>query len=78
MEYETILAVVLIILILYFSLDFSKHYGSGVHDAARNPFVRFLAGVSVVALASINPMLATLGLIVVFFWIADVNLLSSV
>lgn len=78
MEFETFLAVGLTALLVYFSTDFSKHYGSGIHDAARNPLMRFLAGACVVGLAHVNPSLAILALIIVFFWIADVHLLSSI
>lgn len=77
MEYESLLAAVFIGFILYFSLDFDKQYGNGFHDLARHPFARFLAGSMVVYVASLNPKLAILALLVVFFWIADVNLLSS-
>ena len=77
MEYETVLTVTLIGLIVYFSLDFDKTYGNGFHDAARHPFARFLAGLLVAYIAHENPKLAVLALLVVFFWIADVNLLSS-
>jgi hypothetical protein len=77
MEYETVLTVALIGCVVYFSLDFDKIYGNGFHDAARHPFARFLAGLCVLYLAEENPKLAILALLIVFFWIADVNLLSS-
>jgi hypothetical protein len=77
MEYETIMTVVLCGLIVYFSLDFEKTYATGFHEAARHPFARFLAGMGVAYIANENPKLAVLALITVFFWIADVNLLSS-
>ena len=77
MDYEMLIAAVLIGLLLFFSLDFDKHYGSVFHDAARQPFARFTAGLAVCILAALNPSLAVVGLTVVFFWIADVHLLSS-
>lgn len=77
MEYETVVAALLVGLLVFFSLDFDKHYANGIHDAARHPFARFLAGLAVTVLAATNPALASLALVVVFFWIADVNLLSS-
>ena len=77
MDYETIVAVLLVVLLLFFSLDFDRHYGQGFHEAARHPFYKFLAGLLVVYIASINPILAVLALVIVFFWIADVHLLSS-
>lgn len=77
MEYESGIATVLIILLLFFSLDFSKYYGSSIHNAARSPFVRFLAGLCIVLLANVHPTLAVLLFMIVFFWIADVHLLST-
>ena len=77
MDYESLLGVFLVALIVFFSLEFDKAYLPALHNGARHPLARFLAGLGVVYLASINPLLAILSLIVVFFWIADVNLLSS-
>lgn len=80
MEFDahTILGVVLLGVLLWFSLDFDKHYAPYVHDCARHPFLRFLAGMGIVLLATFNPIHAVLALMIVFFWIADVNLLSSI
>ena len=72
------LGVLLVALIVFFSLEFDKPYMPAVHAAARHPVARLVAGAAVVYLATISPLLATLALVVVFFWIADVNLLSSV
>jgi len=77
MEFESIAAVLLMGFLVYFSLDFDKSYTPLLHNAARHPFARFVAGCVIVYLADSNPMLAILALIVAFFWIADVNLLSS-
>ena len=77
MDYDAVIAALLVALLVFFSLDFDKHYADGIHDAARHPFARFLAGIGVVVLAARNPALGGLALLVVFFWIADVNLLSS-
>jgi hypothetical protein len=78
LDYQTILGVMLLVLLMFISLDFDKHYAPYVHDSARHPFVRFLAGMGVVLLATINPIHSILALMIVFFWIADVNLLSSI
>jgi hypothetical protein len=78
MDLDTAAAVILVVCLLYFSLNFDRKYGNGVHDAARHPFARFLVGMGVAILAGINPILAILGLIIAFFWIADVTLLSSI
>jgi len=47
------------------------------HGAARHPFMRFLAGLVVTLIAAQNPLLAAIALVIVFFWIADIHLLSS-
>lgn len=74
---DSIITVVLVALIVFFSLRFDKPYAPFLHEAARHPFARFIAGLTVVYLSTISPLLALLALIVVFFWVADVNLLSS-
>lgn len=76
--FERAIGAVLLILLFAFSLDFDRPYAELLHNAARHPFFRFLAGLSVALLGALNPVLGLLGLLVVFFWIADVNLLSRV
>jgi len=71
------LCVALLALVGLVSLRFELPYGYGLDVAARHPAARCLAGAAVVALSLRHPVLATLGLIAVFFWIADVHLLSS-
>jgi hypothetical protein len=77
-EFQTVLGVVLLGLLLFISLDFDKHYTPFIHESARHPFIRFLAGLGIVLLATLNPIHSVLALMIVFFWIADVNLLSSI
>jgi hypothetical protein len=55
MDYDAVIAALLVALLVFFSLDFDKHYADGIHDAARHPFARFLAGIGVVVLAARNP-----------------------
>jgi succinate dehydrogenase hydrophobic anchor subunit len=77
LDLETVVALLFVGVLVYFSLDFDKHYSELFHNAARHPFMRFLAGLCLTLIASHNPVLASVGLIVVFFWIADIHLLSS-
>jgi hypothetical protein len=77
MDYNSILGVSLVALIVFFSLEFDKAYFPALHRAARHPLARFIAGMGIVLLAAEDTLLAVLFMIVVFFWIADVNLLSS-
>ena len=78
MDYETIAAAILVAVLVFFSIDFHKYYTTEFQEAARNPMLRFLAGLLIVWIASINPILAAIALTIVFFWIADVHLLSSI
>ena len=77
MDLETVVALLFVGVLVYFSLDFDKHYSEAFHKAARHPFLRFLAGICITLIASYNLILAAVALIVVFFWIADIHLLSS-
>jgi hypothetical protein len=71
------LCIVLLGIVGLVSLRFDLPYGFGLEVAARHPAARFLAGAAVVALSYRHPVLASLALVAAFFWIADVNLLSS-
>jgi hypothetical protein len=78
MDLETLLTICLVGLFIFFSIDFQKHYAREFHEAARNPFLRFLAGLFVLCIANVNPILGAIALSIVFFWIADVYLLSTI
>ena len=77
-EFQTVIGVALLGLLLFISLDLDKHYTSIIHESARHPFARFVAGLGIALLATLNPIHSVLALMIVFFWIADVNLLSSI
>ena len=76
-DLETLVALLFVGVMVYFSLDFDKHYNELFHNAARHPFMRFIAGMAIAVMSLHNPMLSAIALIVVFFWIADIHLLSS-
>jgi hypothetical protein len=78
MNWESVGTLCLMGMFLYFSIDFHKHYTKEFHDAARNPILRLLAGLFVICIANINPVLGCIALSIVFFWIADVQLLSTI
>jgi hypothetical protein len=77
MDYGTIVAIALTVFLLYFSLDFNKGYCSGFNDAALHPAARFFAGLALAYIAEKHQLLASVLLVVIFFWIADVSLLSA-
>jgi len=77
MDYGTIVAIALTVFLLYFSLDFETPYSYGFEDAALHPAARFAAGLALAYVAQNHQLLASVLLVIVFFWISDVNLLSS-
>jgi hypothetical protein len=72
----TAVGVVFVACIVFFSLDFQKPYAPWIRRAAHNPIARLAAGLILLALGYVEPALAVLWLIIVFFWVADVTLLS--
>jgi len=76
-DFDTLLGILLVALLVWFSLEFDKAYTPVLHNGARHPLARLAAGAFVIYLSTRDPLLAVLALTVVFFWIADVNLLSS-
>ena len=75
---DTGLFIGLVLFIGCVSLRFELPYGYGSEAAARHPAARFVAGAVIVGLSLRHPVLAMLALVVTFFWIADVHLLSSI
>ena len=77
MDYGTIVAIGLTVFLIYFSLDFDRHYSFGFHNAALHPAARFAAGLALAYVAQTHQLLASELLVIVVFWIADVNLLAD-
>jgi len=75
---EMLFTALLVAGVVYFSFAFQRKYNDTLHRAARHPFYRFLAGITVLLMANYNPLLGGLLLAAVFFWIADINLLSTI
>jgi len=74
---EQLSAAVLVGILVYFSLDFQKSYSTHLHALSVQPLARFLAGFAVALCAAYNPLHGALAFLIVFFWIADIHLLSS-
>ncbi len=72
------LAAILICMLIYISLPFEKRYGTHLTEMAHNPAARFLGGFGLLLLANMDPILGGLGFLLLFLWIADIQLLSSV
>jgi uncharacterized iron-regulated membrane protein len=67
---------VMLLILLTISIPMDVEYHDSIRRAAYNPVARFVAISVVVALALYSPFLALLGTLIVFFWLADIQLLS--
>lgn len=74
--YESIVGFFLVAILITFSLHIHIPYYNKIRQAAYNPIMRLIAITSAVVLSAYNPILGILAALTVFFWIADVNLLS--
>lgn len=80
MEWEhakTMLAVALLVCLFLVSVPFEQRYGDTMTAMAHNPGARFLAATALLYIASVDMMLGALAFLVIFLWIADIQLLSS-
>jgi heme/copper-type cytochrome/quinol oxidase subunit 4 len=66
-----------VIILLTISLPMDVEYHETLRNAAYIPVVRLAAITAVVALAFYSPLLAMLGVLIVFFWLADIQLLTK-
>ena len=66
-----------VIILLTISFPMEVEYHEIMRNAAYLPAARLAAITAVVALAFYSPFLALLGVLIVFFWLADIQLLTK-
>jgi hypothetical protein len=59
------------------SMPFERGYHKILADLAHHTGARFLAGIALIVLASYDIVLASMAFVILFLWIADIQLLSS-
>ena len=74
---ELSIGFVLVLVLLTLSLPMEVEYQESVRRAAYSPAARLAAIASIVALAFYSPLLAMLGVLIIFFWLADIQLLTK-
>jgi hypothetical protein len=77
MDAKSLLGAVLLVCIILVSIPFEKRYTHKLNELAHNPAARFFSGLLLVALATYDIILGSLAFLVVFFWFADIDLVSS-
>jgi hypothetical protein len=78
MDSKTVLGTTLLVCLFLISLPFESHYSKQFQMWAHNPAARFGAGLGLIALSTVDPILGGLGFLILFLWIADIQLLSSI
>lgn len=76
-EFKTILGVILLVVIFVISIPFEKQYADTLSQMASDQSARLFAGVALLWLAYNDIMLGALGFVVVFLWLSDIQLLST-
>ncbi len=76
-EHKTILAIVLIVVLFVISVPFEKRYNKMMNHMAQEPATRLFAGLVVLWLAGQDIVLGALAFIILFLWMSDIHLLSS-
>jgi hypothetical protein len=78
MEGKFALGAILLLCLFMVSFQFEQRYTKLIQESAHHPGIQFLAGLALVSIATMDPLLGGLALLVIFLWIADVQLLSSI
>jgi len=74
---ELSIGLVLVLVLMTISLPMEVTYHDAIRRAAYIPMARLAALSMVVGLALVSPILAMLGVLIVFFWLADIQLLTK-
>ena len=77
MDMKDVIGILLIAIILLALIPFEKRYSKTLNELAQNPAARFITSLVVLYLTSYNLVLGGLGFIVLFLWVSDIHLLSS-
>jgi hypothetical protein len=77
MNLKLLVGAVLLVSLLVVSVHFERRYAPLLSSLAHEPAARFLAGMGLLWVASLDVTLGGLALVVLFLWIADIQLLSS-
>lgn len=77
MDFKVVIGVVLLLGLFMVSVPFEQQYSPLLTSLVHQPVARFLAAVGVLLVSSIDATLGALAMMVLFFWIADIQLLSS-
>jgi hypothetical protein len=78
MNLKIVLGILLLTCMIVISMPFERGYHQVLADLAHHTGARFMAGIALLLLASYDIVLASMAFIILFLWIADIQLLSSI
>ena len=76
-EHKTVLGVILASILIIISIPFEKKYSRALGLMAQEPSARLLAGIVLLYLSYHDIVLGALAFIILFLWMSDMHLLSS-
>jgi hypothetical protein len=76
-EHKTIVGVILLVIIFVISIPFEKRYATALSQMANDPAARLFGGLLILYLGYHDIVLGALGFIILFLWMSDIQLLSS-
>jgi len=75
-EFGTIL--ILGWIVVWLTFPFEQHYDETLRKYSREPIFRILLGLLLIYISSFSIPIALLLFLIIFFWIADIHLVSSI
>lgn len=77
MELKLLVSAVLLLCLFMVSVPFEQRYSTYMASLAHEPAARMVAALGLLWAASVDVTLGALALVILFLWMADIQLLSS-
>lgn len=65
-------------IVVWLTFPFEQHYDETLRSYSREPLFRILLGLLLIFISAYSVPVALLLFLIIFFWIADIHLVSSV
>jgi hypothetical protein len=75
---EIVLLILLAWIVVFVTFPFEQRYDESLCKYSREPVFRIILGLSLILISAYSLPIALLLFLIVFFWIADIHLVSSI
>lgn len=65
-------------IVVWLTLPFEQHYDENLRQYSREPFFRIILGLLLILISTYSIPVALLLFLIIFFWIADIHLVSKI